>query len=296
MTALHFRGHSDKNSIPARAGVGLKAQHYADVLDTKPDIGWFEVHTENYMGDGGPPHRYLEAINALYPLSFHGVGLSLGSAERLDGDHLRKIRALVERYRPALVSEHLSWSIADGAYLNDLLPLPYTQETFEVVCDNVARTQDLLGRAILIENPSTYLRIKESTIAEPDFMGMVADHTGCGILLDVNNVFVCASNHGFDPREYLANVASEYVGEVHLAGHHINVVQGREIRIDDHGSHVIDAVWDLYRETTERIGPRPTLIEWDTRIPAFETLQSEARKADAVLTGLRTENGHDVAA
>ena len=270
--------------IPARSGVGLKARYYREVLDTRPDIGWFEVHTENYMGAGGPPHRFLEAIAESYPLSFHGVGLSLGSAEPLDKRHLARVRELADRYAPALVSEHLSWSISGGVFMNDLLPLPYTRETFQVVASHIDELQDELGRSVLIENPSTYLRIRESVIPEPEFMAMLADRTGCGILLDVNNAFVCGANHGFDPARYLAAFDPDFVGEIHLAGHTMNRVGDREIRVDDHGSRVIGAVWALYRETVGRMGRRPTLIEWDTRVPEFDVLLREAAIADAILS------------
>jgi uncharacterized protein (UPF0276 family) len=269
--------------IPARAGIGLKAQHYRDILASRPDVGWVELHTENYMGDGGAPHRYLETIAERYPLSFHGVGLSLGSAEPLSRSHLQRLREVVERYRPGLVSEHLSWSISGGVFLNDLLPLPYTTETLDVVCNHVAEVQDLLGRQLLLENPSTYLRYKHSAIPETDFLMAVADRTGCGVLLDVNNVFVSASNHNFDPAAYLAALETAPVKEIHLAGHHVNEVDGRCLLIDDHGSQVIDPVWALFADATTRFGHVPTLIEWDTRVPTLDVLVAEAHKADAIM-------------
>ncbi len=283
MSSLRGQEVLVNSPIPARSGIGLKARHYREIIGTAPDIGWFEVHSENYMGAGGPPHRYLETIADRYPLSFHGVGLSLGSAGPLDQIHLKRIKNLVDRYAPALVSEHLSWSISDGIFMNDLLPLPYTRESFEIVAGHIAELQDRLGRFILIENPSTYLQVRESVIPEPDFMAMLANRTGCGILLDVNNAFVCGSNHGFDAGRYLAAFEPDLVGEIHLAGHNVNRIGNQEIRIDDHGSRVIGAVWDLYRQTIKRVGRRPTLIEWDTRVPDLEILLREAAIADDVM-------------
>ena len=277
--------------IPVRAGVGLKACHYREILETGPDVGWFEVHPENYMGAGGPPHRYLAEIRQDYPLSLHGVGLSLGSADPPDSGHLGRLRALVERYRPGLVSEHLSWSIFDGTFFNDVLPLPYTDETLARVCDNISAMQEFLGRQILIENPSTYLRLRESTIPEPEFLVTAARRSGCGILLDVNNVYVSARNHGFDPVAYLDAIPGDLVGEIHLAGHHVDRVGDREIRIDDHGSAVIDAVWRLYADVVKRIGSVPTLIEWDNDIPELDVLLGEAAKAEAVMGGAATGGG-----
>jgi uncharacterized protein len=269
--------------IPVRAGVGLKARHYEEVLETGPDIGWFEVHPENYMGAGGPPHRYLTEIRRDYPLSLHGVGLSLGSSDPLDKEHLGRLRDLVERYQPGLVSEHVSWSIIDGTFFNDLLPLPYTEETLARLCDHISEMQDFLGRRILIENPSTYLRLHESSIPEAEFLVTAARRSGCGILLDVNNVYVSARNHEFDASAYLASVPGDLVGEIHLAGHHVDRVGDREIRIDDHGSAVIDAVWNLYADVVRRIGCVPTLIEWDNDVPEWDILLGEADKAEAVM-------------
>lgn len=273
--------------IPARAGVGLKAEHYRDILETKPEIGWFEVHPENYMGAGGPPHKYLEAIRRDYPLSLHGVGLSLGSAEPVSPDHLSRLAALIERYEPALVSEHVSWSVLDGTYFNDLLPLPYTEETMDALSDNISRTQDALGRTILVENPSTYLEFEASHIPEPEFLLEVARRTGCGLLLDINNVFVCARNHGFDVEDYLAQIPPALVGEIHMAGHAVETKGNRELRIDDHGSPVIDEVWTLYADYMARAPHVPTLIEWDRHIPSWDVLLAEAQKADAKSAAVR---------
>ena len=269
--------------IPARAGVGLKAEHYRDILEAKPDMGWFEVHPENYMGAGGPPHRYLTAIRQDYPLSMHGVGLSLGSADSPDPEHLRRLAALVDRYAPGQVSEHVAWSTVDGAFLNDLLPLPYTEEALDRLVEHIERVQDAIGRTILIENPSTYLEFAESTIPEPEFITAAARRAGCGILLDVNNVYVSACNLGFDAAAYLAAIPADLVGEIHLAGHAVEDVDGTELRIDDHSAPVIAAVWELFEATIGRLGRVPTLIEWDRHIPDWPVLAREAAAAEAIL-------------
>lgn len=265
--------------VPARAGIGLRAPHYRELLERRPDIGWVEVHSENYFGQGGQPHWFLERVRRDYPLSLHGVGLSLGSAGPLDREHLTRLKALVERFEPGLVSEHLSWSSVVGRHFNDLLPLPYTEEALEVFCSHVVETQDFLRRRILIENPSSYVEFRCSTIPEWEFLRAVAERTGCGILLDVNNVYVSAVNHGFDPLHYLAAIPSRAVGEIHLAGFD----QGEHCLIDTHGKPVADAVWRLYERTVQRLGRMPTLIEWDTDIPALDVLLAEARTADAIL-------------
>ena len=273
----------ERSSIPTKAGVGLRFQHHQAVLDARPAIAWLEVHTENYMG-GGSPIRYLEAIRRDYPIACHGVGLSLGSAEDLDGAHLKRIRGVVERFDPALVSEHLSWSAVGGNYLADLLPLPMTDEALEIVCRHVDQTQQFLRRRILVENPSTYLRYRHSAIPEWEFLAAVADRTGCGILCDVNNIYVSACNHGWNASAYLAALPPMSVGEIHLAGHSVRKLDGGlTLRIDDHGSRVIPEVWSLYREALARFGRTPTLIEWDTNVPPLDILLDEASQADALL-------------
>jgi len=273
----------DKRPIRARAEIGLRFPHHAAVLETRPGITWLEVHTENYMG-GGQPLGYLEAIRAQYPISLHGVGLSLGSAEGLDALHLERILQFAERIEPALVSEHLSWSVVDGRYLADLLPLPMTEEALDIVCRHVDQTQAYLRRRILIENPSTYLRWRHSTIPEWEFLAAVASRTGCGILCDVNNIYVSAANHGWDPSAYLAGLPPAAIGEIHLAGHSVRELEnGHVLRIDDHGSRVIPEVWALYAEAAARFGAVPTLIEWDTDIPALEVLLDEASRAERLL-------------
>lgn len=276
----------EPNPIPAAAGIGLRYQHHALVLQNRPPVGWLEVHSENYMG-GGAPIRYLDQIREHYPISLHGVGLSLGTDGPLDQAHLARLKTLIDRIEPGLVSEHLSWSVADGIYLDDLLPLPYTEETMQLVCQHINETQDFLGRRILIENPSTYLRFKDSVIPEWEFLAEIARRTGCGILLDVNNVFVSASNFRFDPMTYIAAIPVDAVGEIHLAGHTVNQIGKATIRIDDHGSRVCDAVWDLYRNTVKRVGALPVLIEWDTQVPALEVLVSEAKKAEQIMGDVR---------
>lgn len=269
--------------VPARAGVGLKADHYATILETQPDIGWFEVHPENYMGLGGSPHAYLAAIRQKYPLSLHGVGMSLGGVDPLDPEHLQRFSALVDRYEPALVSEHLAWATHAGDFLNDLLPLPLTQEALDVMCTHVDQMQSVLKRQVLIENPSTYLSFETEVMEEPEFLIALAARTGCGLLLDVNNVFVSASNHGFDAGRYVDAIPGELIGEIHVAGHAVEEFNGAQLRIDDHGSEVVDDVWRLFERLVQRVGPKPTLVEWDTNVPAWDVLKLEADKADLLL-------------
>jgi uncharacterized protein (UPF0276 family) len=251
-------------------------------MASRPALGWLEVHAENYMG-GGPVIALLEAVRREYPIALHGVGLSLGTDGAMDRRHLGRLRALVERIEPCLVSEHLSWSIGGGAYLNHLLPLPYTAETLGIVAEHVSRAQDALGRSILVENPSSYLRFRHSTIPEPAFLAELARITGCGLLCDVNNVFVTAWNLGLDPDGYLDALPAPAVGEIHLAGHARNDAEGRPILIDDHGSRVADPVWALYAHALRRFGPVPTLIEWDTDLPELGVLIDEATIAERLM-------------
>ena len=268
-----------RDAVPCAAGVGLRAPHHRELLDTRPAIGWLEVHSENFFGEGGQPHWFLERLRAYYPLSLHGVGLGLGSVDPLSAAHLDKLERLIERYQPALVSEHLCWSAAGGRHLNDLLPLPYTDEALAHVCGRIERVQERLRRQILVENVSSYLRYRHSTIPEWEFLAEVIRRTGCGLLLDVNNIYVSAVNHGFDAHEYLAAMPAAAVQEIHLAGFDTTP----QLLIDTHGRPVADPVWTLYRDTLARIGARPTLIEWDTDIPPLPVLLGEARKADAML-------------
>jgi uncharacterized protein (UPF0276 family) len=269
----------------AQVGIGLRAPHVDEVIATHPDVAWFEVHAENYMG-GGEAIRTLEAIRRDYPVALHGVGLSLGTADGPDTRHLERLARLVERVDPVLVSEHLSWSIAGGAYLNHLLPLPCTEETLDLVARHVERVQERLGRRILVENPSSYLRFRESPIPEPAFLAALSRRTGCGLLCDVNNVHVSTSNFGLDPHAYLAALPPAAVGEIHLAGHAVNDADGARILVDDHGSPVADAVWRLYAEALARFGRVPTLVEWDTDVPALSVLLGEARTADRLLAAV----------
>lgn len=269
--------------IPASAGIGLRFQHHRAVLVDRPAVGWLEVHSENYFG-GGAAIAYLEAARRDYPVSLHGVGLSLGGADGLDPRHLARVRALIERIEPGLVSEHLSWCAGGGTYFADLLPLPWTEEALDAVSRNVAAAQEVLGRRILVENPSTYLRYRHSTIAEWDFLAAVAARTGCGILCDVNNIVVSACNHGFDPGRYLEALPASAIGEIHLAGHTVRELgDGRAIRIDDHGSRVRPEVWRLYERAVSLFGAVPTLVEWDNAVPALPVLVEEARKAACIL-------------
>jgi uncharacterized protein len=265
-------------------GVGFKPEHFAAIVDTRPALGFFEVHAENYMGGGGAPHRRLDAIRELYPLSLHGVGLSIGSPGPLDRAHLQRLATVAKRFEPILVSEHLAWSTHEGAFLNDLLPLPYTDETLARVSEHIDEVQNALGRTMLLENPSTYVLFAESTWAETDFLREIARSTGCGLLLDVNNVFVSAVNHAFDPEFYLADFPLGAVGEIHLAGCADDSDDaGVPLLIDAHNSPVRDPVWSLYSTTIRRLGPTPTLIEWDNDVPAWPTLLGEARRAERAI-------------
>lgn len=283
--------------MPARGGVGLKAAHYREILATRPEIGFFEVHAENYMGAGGPPHRYLTEIRALYPLSLHGVGLSIGAAGPLDGAHLQRLTDLERRYQPALISEHLAWSSHGGTFFNDLLPAPYDPETLAWVCRHIDQVQETLGRQLLLENPSTYVTFAESTWSETEFIAEVARRTGCGLLLDVNNVLVACTNQGWEPLRYLETFPVHAVRQIHLAGHSTDSDgSGRTLLIDSHDRTVSDAVWSLYRRVISRIGRRPTLIEWDQRLPAWETLHREAREAESILEAYGTTEEASLAA
>lgn len=282
----------ERGLIPAKAGIGLRVQHHQAVLETKPDVAWMEVHTENYMG-GGAPARYLEAIRRDVPISLHGVGLSLGSAEGIDQTHLERIRRVAERIEPGLMSEHIAWSMVDGTYLSDLLPLPMTEEALDVVCRHVDQMQTYLKRRILVENPSTYVTFRHSTIPEWEFMTAVSERTGCGILCDVNNIFVSAQNHGWDASTYLAGLPPTAIGEIHLAGHAVRqLADGKTLRIDDHGSHVSAEVWALYRKALTRFGPQPTLIEWDNNVPPLDILLQESRHAAALIATAENEAAH----
>jgi uncharacterized protein len=266
----------------SRAGIGLRSQHHREIIERRPAVGWLEAHSENYFAQGGPQRKALERIRESYALSLHGVGLSIGSTDPLDRAHLGELSRLIRDFEPMLVSEHLSWSSAGGRFLNDLLPLPYTEEALKHMVERVCEVQETLGRRILIENVSSYLQFSSSTLKEWEFIAALSRQSGCGVLLDVNNIYVSAMNHGFDPLTYLNAVPPESVQEIHLAGHTVNRVGSREIRIDTHGSQVCKPVWALYEYALQRFGQVPTLIEWDTDIPALDVLTAEAAKADRI--------------
>jgi uncharacterized protein len=261
------------------AGIGLRLPHVTEIAAARPRLGLIEVHAENYMAETPALDRLLE-LRRDYPVSIHGVALSLGSAEKLDRVHLGRFKALIERVEPVLVSEHLAWSAIGGAYLNDLLPLPYTEESLDVFCRHVSEAQETLGRRLLIENPSSYLRFRHSTIPEAEFLTETARRTGCGILCDVNNIYVSAANFRFDPIAYLDALPMLAIGEIHLAGHY--AAEDVDVLIDDHGSAVAQPVWELYVQALRRFGAAPTLIEWDTKLPALEILLDEARHAQVL--------------
>lgn len=268
--------------MQAVAGIGLRSPHLAEIASAVPATGFLEIHAENYLA-GSPALRTVERLRANYEFSVHAVGLSLGSADGLDDRHLERVVSLVDRLQPALVSDHLSWSSFGGRFFNDLLPLPYTEEALVVVTANVQRLQDRLRRPLSIENPSCYLEFGHSTLSEPEFLGELVRRSGCGLLLDINNVVVTAHNLRRDPRDWLRDLPGEAITEYHLAGHAVNDSDGDPILIDDHGSRVGEAVWDLFEDVLLRHGARPTLIEWDTDIPALHVLLEEADRARACL-------------
>ena len=269
---------------PISAGAGLKHEHADDIFGSAPQVEFFEIHAENYMGAGGPPHHLLHRIRADYPVSIHGVGLSIGGIARLDQDHLRRLKRLVDVYRPALFSEHLAWSTHDGVFLNDLLPLPYNQISLAHVCAHVDELQNAIGMRMLLENPSTYVALGASTMSETEFLRAVAKRTGCGLLLDVNNVHVSSVNHHFDAGAYVDAFPIEFVGEFHLAGFaEDRDSAGEPLLIDDHGRPVSETVWDLYRRALARPCLAPTLVEWDNNVPPFAALAGEVERARALL-------------
>ncbi|MBL8480045.1 MAG: DUF692 domain-containing protein [Sterolibacteriaceae bacterium] len=273
--------------LPARAGIGLNPEHFSGILDTLPDIGFFEIHAENYMVDGGPFHHYLMRIRERYPLSIHGVGLSIGGEEPLDEAHLDRLAALLDRYQPASFSEHLAWSSHGGNFYNDLLPVAYDAATLERVCAHIGRVQDRLKRRMLLENPATYVEFAASTMTEADFIGEVVRRSGCGLLLDVNNVHVSCTNHGRDARDYIGALPLEAVAQIHLAGFAEDTdAAGAPVLIDSHGAPVAQVVWALYCHVLDQTGPQPTLIERDNDIPALPVLLAEARRAERILERL----------
>lgn len=272
------------SQLPRRAGVGFKPGHFPAINAHDQPVGFFEVHAENYMGKGGPPHAQLGRLRENYALSVHGVGLSIGSMQPLDSVHLARVKNVCDRYEPESFSEHLAWSTHESVFLNDLLPLPYTDTTLKQVVEHVHQVQDVLRRQMLLENPATYLAFEETTWKESDFLAEIARRTGCGLLLDVNNVYVASTNHDLDPRTYLADFPVEHVREVHLSGHSKAIDEkGARLLIDSHDTAVMNEVWVLYEELVDRIGPVATLIEWDNDVPDWPTLCAEAKAADAVL-------------
>ena len=264
------------------AGIGLRSPHLAEIARDRPATGFLEIHAENHLANS-PALRSVERLREDYELSVHAVGLSLGSVDGLDEAHLDRVTELIRRLEPALVSDHLSWSVAEGRYFNDLLPLPYTEEALEVVVRNILRLQDRLGRRVLVENPSSYLAFAHSTLSEPEFLAELVSRSGCGLLLDANNIAVTAHNLRLDPGAWLDGLPAAAIGEYHLAGHAVNDADGELILIDDHGSRVGEGVWALFDEIVRRYGPRPTLVEWDTDLPALDVLLDEARRAGRAL-------------
>jgi uncharacterized protein len=281
----HASQQIDSTVMPANAaGTGLKPEHAVDIFGQPRQADFFEIHAENYMGRGGPPHDLLRRIRAAYPLSIHGVGLSLGGTAALDREHLARLKRLIAVYQPALFSEHLAWSTHDGVFLNDLLPLPYNEISLAHVCAHVDQVQDSLGMKMLLENPSTYVAFGATTMTEIQFLSEVAQRTGCGLLLDVNNVHVSAANHGFDATAYINAFPMQHVGEFHLAGFAEDCdSEGARLLIDDHGQPVSDVVWDLYRHALAR-RLAPTLIEWDNHVPPFGTLAGEVARARQLMS------------
>lgn len=272
-------------------GIGLRPVHYQQLLETLPAVGWLEVHSENYLGDGGVPLHYLELARNHYPLSLHGIGLSLGSTDALNMEYLKQIKDLVKRFEPQFISDHLCWCSFDNVYFNDLLPLPYTEEALNNFVERVDTVQQFLGREILVENPTGYMQFRHSTISEHDFLAEIANRSGCGLLLDVNNVYVNSMNHGINAKEFIDALPAERIREIHLAGHTVSHYPEGDVYIDSHDTKVCDAVWSLYEYTLQSVGNRPTLIEWDADIPALDVLLSEAARADNI-----RENSHAHAA
>jgi uncharacterized protein (UPF0276 family) len=281
--SLHVRNDVlNPRPVPARAGIGLRAEHHSAVIARRPDVGWLEVHAENHFASAGAAHAALEALRPDYPLSLHGVGLSLGGTDPLDREHLAQLAAAIRRYQPALVSEHLCWGVVGGRHTNDLLPMPHTYEALRHVAARIAAAEDALGVPLLIENVSSYLAFRDADMSEWEFLATLARETGCRLLLDVNNVYVSARNHGFDALEYLDALPRDSVREIHLAGHSTRRVGDREMLIDTHDNLVCEDVWSLYSAAIARFGRQPTLIEWDSALPPLEVLVAEAHRADRI--------------
>jgi uncharacterized protein len=288
LSRQHTVSHAQAPGLPCRAGLGLKSEHFTEVLQTLPDVGFFEVHAENYMVAGGPFHHYLGLIRQQYSLSLHGVGLSIGGEGPLNREHLARLATLIERYQPHSFSEHLAWSSHGPVFLNDLLPLAYDADTLNRVCEHVDQVQSTLKRPMLLENPSTYLQFQRSTLDETDFISETIRRTGCGLLLDVNNAYVSCINHQRDPLTYIDALPLHAVGEIHLAGFGEDTDNlGDRLLIDDHGAPINNAVWQLYKQVLTRTGPVATLIERDNHVPAFNVLHAEAQQAEHYLSQVR---------
>lgn len=285
MTSAQKHGENlSGNNLPQRAGVGLKSVHYNDILTSWPDLGFFEVHPENFMCAGGPPHYYLTKIREHYALSLHGVGLSIGGSQAPSDEHLKQLKILLDRYQPESFSEHLAWSSHEAGYFNDLLPLPLTKETCDTVVEHIDQIQTTLGHRLLLENPSTYITFEQSTYDEVDFLTEVANRSGCGLLLDVNNVYISCTNHEKNSETYIDRFPMHLVGEIHLGGHTPEEDDlGSPLLIDTHNKQVVDDVWQLYSRTIDKAGPKPTLVEWDTDIPTWDILYAEAERAETIL-------------
>ncbi|MGH1402632.1 MAG: MNIO family bufferin maturase [Alphaproteobacteria bacterium] len=272
-------------------GIGLRSNHYEEIIEDKPrDIGWLEIHPENYFG-GGLNRYFLDKIRTHYALSLHGVGLSLGADQPVSSPHLKAFKELIDRYEPFNISDHIAWSASGNAHLNDLLPLPYTQETLKRLCENIDQTQSYFKRNILVENPSTYIAFKGNEMDEHDFMNEVCKASECGILLDVNNIYVQSHNHGLDPYTYIDAINPDFVGEIHLAGHIEKAIGSESLLIDTHNQLVCDGVWELYHYTIEKMGQKPTLIEWDQDVPALQVLLDEANQAQSIINDIRNKTG-----
>ncbi len=289
--------HKTNTNPPAApsdpVGIGLRHPFYQEILDTSPDIGWLEAHPENFFG-GGTPRHFLSEARKKYPLSLHAVGLSLGSNQPVSEDHLRRFKELIDEFDPFIISDHASWSASGNAHLNDLLPVPYTEETLSGLCRNIEQTQEYFGRAILLENPSTYLAFSDNEMNETTFLNRASEMTGCGLLLDVNNVFVQTFNHGYNAAQYIDEIDGHKVGEIHLAGHTEKDLGDQTILIDTHNRHVKPEVWDLYEQVIQKIGAVPTLIEWDQDFPSLDELVAEAHKARAIINKVENEsNKHE---
>ena len=288
LSRQHTVSHAQAPGLPCRAGLGLKSEHFTEVLQTLPDVGFFEIHAENYMVAGGPFHHYLGLIRQKYSLSLHGVGLSIGGEGPLNREHLARLATLIERYQPHSFSEHLAWSSHGPVFLNDLLPLAYDADTLNRVCEHVDQVQSTLKRPMLLENPSTYLQFQRSTLDETDFISETIRRTGCGLLLDVNNAYVSCINHQRDPLTYIDALPLHAVGEIHLAGFGEDTDNlGDRLLIDDHGAPINNAVWQLYKQVLTRTGPVATLIERDNHVPAFNVLHAEAQQAEHYLSQVR---------